>query len=151
MKKVQIDSFRVIGIKTRTSNHGNALQDIGGLWNRFLGDSLMNEIPNKLDHNIYAVYTEYDGTYEDPYSVILGCAVEEHSKVPTGMVDVKIPTSDYEQFVAKGDLEKGVVYETWRKIWETDLPRAYEADYEVYGARTADRANAEVDIFIGIK
>jgi predicted transcriptional regulator YdeE len=46
---------------------------------------------------------------------------------------------------------KGVVIEGWQKIWSTDLNRSYVADFEVYGEKTKNPEDAEVEIYVGIR
>ncbi|NOW05275.1 putative transcriptional regulator YdeE [Clostridium beijerinckii] len=45
-------------------------------------------------------------------------------------------------------MEKAVV-ETWSKIWQMDLDRRYEADFEEY--LNSDFDNAKIDIYISLK
>ena len=46
-----------------------------------------------------------------------------------------------------------VVIRQWQEIWNEDkkLARKYTTDFEVYGRKSLDPENAEVDIFIAIK
>lgn len=39
----------------------------------------------------------------------------------------------------------------WQEIWNSDIKRAYQADFEVYDERSADWNDAEVDIYISIQ
>ena len=39
----------------------------------------------------------------------------------------------------------------WGQIWNADIKRSYTADYEVYGSRSGDAEDAEVDIFIAVE
>jgi predicted transcriptional regulator YdeE len=41
------------------------------------------------------------------------------------------------------------VANVWREIWQTDYPRNYQYDFEIYSAKSFDWSNAEVDVFIG--
>jgi predicted transcriptional regulator YdeE len=51
----------------------------------------------------------------------------------------------------KGNILQGVVFDEWTKIWNSDLERAFTADFEVYGEKSLNPENAEVDIFIAVK
>ncbi|KVV15054.1 hypothetical protein AP058_01612 [Flavobacterium sp. TAB 87] len=51
----------------------------------------------------------------------------------------------------KGNLMDNLVINKWLEIWETDLERKFSADFEVYGEKAKDQANAEVDILIALK
>ncbi|MCK4934282.1 MAG: AraC family transcriptional regulator [Simkaniaceae bacterium] len=147
-----MEEFNVIGIAVKTSNEeGKAEVDILGLWNKFLSENIFEKIPNVASHEIYSVYTDYEGDYTAPYTVILGCKVETLDSIPEGMVGKKIPASKYDKHLAKGNLEEGVVFEAWQEIWKSQKNRTYTADFEVYGEKAKDPENAEVDIYIAVK
>lgn len=152
MESTKLESFNIIGISVRTTNENNkAAKDIGKLWNKFMTEGILDKIPNKLDSTIYSVYTEYESDHTKPYTTILGCKVSSLNTVPEGMVSTTISESSYMKFNTKGDLTEGLVYNEWLKIWEEDLNRTYTTDFEVYGKKAQNPANAEVDIFIAIK
>lgn len=72
----KLDTFYVIGIAVRTTNENQkAAQDIPVLWNKFMTEGIINQIPNKADHAIYCIYTDYEKDYTKPYTTILGCKV----------------------------------------------------------------------------
>lgn len=157
-KMVQETGFIVVGISARTSNakESSAQGVIGRQWARFMKDSLLNKIPNKVDTNVLAVYTDYESDANGPYTYILGARVSSADHIPQGMVSRKVPSGRYAIFTSgKGPAEK-VVPDTWRRIWavpksSTGGNRAYLADFELYDQRAADPQNSEVDIYIGIK
>ncbi len=77
MNKTNIETFTVIGIAVRTTNkNGQSAKDIGALWNKFMSEDILSQIPNKIDNTIYSIYTEYEGDYTQPYTTILGCKVK---------------------------------------------------------------------------
>ncbi len=45
---------------------------------------------------------------------------------------------------------EGIVFNEWLKIWNTDLPRVYTIDFELYDERSQDAENATVDVFIAV-
>lgn len=142
----------IVGISVRTSNNnGEATRDIPALWGRFMGEGILNQIPNKIDETIYSLYTDYEKDHTAPYTTILGCAVSSLDKIPDGMVGKVIEITNYQQFTAKGNISEGIVFNEWVKIWNTDLNRAYTTDFEVYGTKSSNPENAEVDIFIALK
>ncbi|MCH9611786.1 MAG: hypothetical protein S4CHLAM102_02600 [Chlamydiia bacterium] len=146
-----MESFKVIGIAVRTSNvDGQMAKDIGALWEVFLGQRLMDKIPNKLSNAIYELYTDYEGDFMAPYTVVLGCKVSSFDEVPEGMVSQVVPGGTFEKFVAKGNLNEGAVFHAWQKIWQTELDRAYTCDFEVYDERSQDPSDAEVDIYVAL-
>lgn len=150
MKKVRLDSKKFIGIAVRTSNNENTAADIGGLWQRFIGDGILAQIPNRVNDSIYSIYTEYDGDHTDPYTTVLGCEVTSLKEVPEGFKTCEVPASEYLKFSKTGNINEGFVYKEWLKIWAMDLNRTFKADFEVYGKKAQNSANAEVEIYIGI-
>ncbi len=151
MQKVKIEPFKVIGIAVRTTNeNGQSAQDIGQLWGKFMSDGISDKIPNKIDDNIFSIYTNYESDHTKPYDTILGCKVSSLENVPEGMVGQSFDGGTYGKFVSKGDLAKGVVFGTWSEIWKKDLDRVFTADFELYGEKSQNPAAAEVDVLVAI-
>ncbi len=152
MQKVKIEPFKVIGISVRTTNeNGQAATDIPRLWEEFMSQGILEKIPDKIDHAVYSLYTNYEGDYMRPYDTILGCKVNTLAHIPEGMVGLDIAGGNYVEFIAKGDLTKNVVVNTWYDIWKKPMPRSYVVDFEIYGEKARNPADAEVSIFIGVK
>ena len=151
MQKIMIESFFIIGISIRTTNENQqSANDIPKLWNKFLSENILDQIPNKIDNTIYCVYTDYEKDHTKPYTTVLGCKVENLSTVPKGLIGKVIDKRYYEVFTAKGNLAEGVVFQEWVKIWSAPIPRVYTADFEVYGEKAQNPKSAEIDIFIAI-
>ncbi len=147
-----IGAFQVIGISVRTTNeNGQAMQDIPALWNRFITENLADHIPGKISDDLYCIYTDYEKDHTKPYTTILGCRVNSLENIPAGMTGKTFSAASYKIFTAKGNLAQGAVYNEWLKIWNDPLPRAFTADFEVYGIKAANAEDAEVDIFIALK
>jgi predicted transcriptional regulator YdeE len=140
MDTQEIKSFNIVGIAVRTTNaNGQSGIDIPALWDKFISEGIVDKIPNKIDNAVYSVYTEYEGDFTKPYTTVLGCKVSSLDTIPEGMKGIVIENGKYIKYTTKADQ----VFEEWTKIWNADLPRAYRADYEVYGE--------EVNIFLGVK
>ncbi len=150
--------FRVIGISTRTTNaiEMSGRRVIGKQWDRFMKDGLLGKIPERVDSNILALYTNYESDHSGAYTFILGAKVSSAENVPPGMVIKEVPRGKYAVFTsARGSAAK-VVPESWQHI--NSLPksapggdRTYQADFEVYGSRAADPQHAQVKIYVGIR
>ena len=148
---LKTDSFHVIGIAKRTSNvEGQASVDIPALWQKFMAENVVAKIPNKLSEEVFCVYTEYDSDHNKPYTTLIGCKVANLNDVPEGFKGITIEGGEMKKFTAKGDLMQGVIWQEWAKIWDLDLDRTYQSDYEVYSAKAQNPQDAEVDIFVGI-
>jgi predicted transcriptional regulator YdeE len=147
-----IEKFSVIGIAVRTTNENQqAATDIPKLWAQFMSEGVLAKIPHKIDDTLYCIYTDYEKDFTKPYTTLLGCKVISTDDVPEGMVAKTFETAHYTKFEAKGNIFQGMVFNTWSKIWTMDLPRAYQADFEIYGEKAANPEDAEVDIFISVK
>lgn len=151
MNKQKISTFHVIGISVRTSNEkGQSGKDIPALWNKFMLEGILEKIPDKIDNTIYCIYTDYEKDHTKPYTTLLGCRVAAIDKIPFGMTGKTFDEGLYALRSVKGNLMEGLVINEWVKIWDSDLQRTFVADFEVYGEKTKDYTNAEVDLFIGI-
>jgi predicted transcriptional regulator YdeE len=152
MDTQKISGFSIIGIAVRTTNeNGQSGKDIPALWQKFMVQGMLEKIPSKIDDTLYCIYTDYESDYTKPYTTILGCKVANIDNVPDGMVVKTFAGGSYTKYTAKGNLMQGIVFNEWVKIWDRDIVRAYTADFEVYGEKAQNPADAEVDIFIAIK
>lgn len=152
MQTQKIKPFQVIGISVRTTNeNGQAASDIGSLWGKFMTENILQKIPNKISNDILSIYTNYESDHTKPYDTILGCKVSSLDMIPSGMVGQSFAGGAFAKFLSKGDATKGAVYHTWVEIWNTDLDRIFTADFEIYGEKAQNPADAEVDIFVAVK
>ncbi|WP_108867919.1 GyrI-like domain-containing protein [Aquimarina aquimarini] len=151
MIKTNLEPFWVLGISVRTTKKDNQFtKDIPALWDTFFSEGILHKIPHKLEDSIYAVYTDYKSDHTEEYTMILGCKVKNITAIPEGMKSVEVEKSTYTRFTAKGDINKGVIYDKWVSIWDTDLDRTYTTDFELYGEEAQNPSDAEVDIFVAI-
>lgn len=152
MNKVKIAPFEVIGISIRTSNNnGQAAKDIADLWGKFLNEKVLEAIPNKIDNTVYSIYTDYESDHTGPFTTVLGCKVKTLEDIPQGMVGRSFDSGNYMKLSAKGDLMKGLIVDKWAEIWKMDLDRAFTTDFEVFGEKAQNPADAEIDFFIALK
>src|ERR1035437_3730910 len=148
----KIQGFSVIGIAVLTTNeNGQSSNDIPALWNKFMLEGIIEKISNKIDSSIYCIYTEYEKDHTKPYTTILGCNVSDLDTIPDGMIGKTFEEGIYTKYIAKGNILQGMVFDEWTKIWNSDISRAFTADFEVYGEKAQDPENAEVDIFVAVK
>ena len=148
-----LDPFKIIGISTRTSNtSGKAAEDLGALWGKLFEEQIGGKIPRKVSEDIFAIYTDYESDYTGDYTCLIGYQVASLENVAEGLVAREFDGGKHIKFTAAGKMPEAVV-ETWQKIWAKDaeLDRKYTADFEVYGAKSQQGDNSEVDIFIAVK
>ncbi|MBL0911527.1 MAG: AraC family transcriptional regulator [Bacteroidia bacterium] len=153
MKKVQVEPFYVAGLAIRTHNtDGQALKDIQALWGRFFNEQVASKVPGKISDDVYSVYCEYESDHTGAYTTLLGVRVNGlPAELPEGFRALAFEGGTYTIYTAKGNIHEGIIGQTWEHIWNTAQDRRFTADFEVYGPRSADTANAEVDIYIAIK
>lgn len=147
-----IQKFYVIGISIRTTNkNGQSAKDIETLWDKFWGEEIQKRIPNKVNDDIYAVYTEYETDFTGPYTVIIGLPVSSLENIPKGLVGITIEKTVYQKFVSKGKMPEAIL-NTWMEIWQNEnLSRSYKSDFTIHGEKYYDGDDAEVETFISIK
>lgn len=146
----ELNEFNIIGISVRTTNeNGQSRVDIGELWRKFMGQSLIENIPNKVSDDIYCIYTDYESDFNGSYTTILGCKVTSFDNIPEGFISKTIPATHYLIFKSKGRLPECLVH-TWSNIWQSDLNRKYIADFDFYGQEAQNPENAVVDTYVSV-
>jgi predicted transcriptional regulator YdeE len=146
----RIENFKIIGIETETTNeNGKSATDLGKLWEKFYTENVPSKIRNKESDEIYSIYTDYESDYRGKYTSIIGLKVKSLNQIPDGLIGREFDGGKYRRFVAKGQMPNAVI-ETWKEIWSKDneLNRKYTADFEVYGQKSQNGENSEVEIYI---
>ena len=145
-----LESFSVIGIAVKTTNEGGKAQkDIGELWQRFMSNGMAGNIPNKAGEDIYCLYTDYESDANGPYITLLGCKVNSLENIPEGFVGKTIPKAAFQLYTSTGKLPESVLA-TWDHIWRTPINRRYLADFDVYGQKSQDPNNTEVETYVSV-
>ncbi len=148
----KIDGFSVVGISIVTDND-KAAEEINALWEEFFKKQIGQQIENRVDDVIYAVYSDYEGDHTKPYRYTIGYKIKGDANLDTNLNDdlhhVKVKQADYAMMSAAGQQPKALI-ETWTAIWQSDLDRLYETDFEVYGQRFFEEGVHEVLVAIGV-
>jgi len=101
MQKVKIEPFKVIGIAVRTTNqNGQAAQDLGQLWGKFMSEGIAEKIPNKIEQSIFSIYTNYEGDHTQPYDTILGLVFGIWSEINQQKLN-RVFTADFDVYGEK--------------------------------------------------
>lgn len=171
---VTLEEKIVVGIAARTNNLAPDMSAvIGGLWNRFFNQGIYDGIPHKANEKALGIYTDYykgeaDGAHasadlaakivQSDYTALVACEVtkEPQDYACTGIeepqADVcaiyRIPAGRYAKFVIHGDMVQAVGA-AWQEIWQLDLPRSFQCDFEEYQNDAMDQA--EIHIYVGLK
>ena len=147
------NGLKIIGISVRTTNKNNrSAQDLGTLWGQFSAENIIEKVPNKKSNEIYSIYTDYKSDYTDEYTTIIGVPVTTLDEIPDGLIGREFDAETFQKFIAKGEMPSAVV-NVWLDIWERDkeLNRKYTYDYEIYGEKSKNQTDAEVEIFVATK
>jgi predicted transcriptional regulator YdeE len=147
------NGLKVIGISIRTTNANNqSRQDLGKLWGQFFAENIAAKIPNKISSSILCIYTDYESDYTGKYTSIIGVPVSTLEEIPNGFIGREFKPDNFQKFVAKGEMTSAVV-NTWIDIWQRDkeLNRKYSYDFELYGEKSNNGDNSEVEIFVALK
>lgn len=153
MNIIELEEINLVGLslgRKTTNENGQSALDCGSLWQKFQEGNYIEKIPGKSDESVLAVYHEYEGDHTRPFSYFIGCKVEAGTPAPEGMDRLVIPRGSYQIMVSSGKMP-GCIADTWKEIWNSDIPRSYLADFEVYGEKSRNWNDAEVEIFISIK
>lgn len=158
----EVQAFDVVGISIVT-DASRATEDINALWERFFTESVGQQILDKTDDAIYAVYSDYQGDHEAPYRLTIGYRIpnpnekklteKDNAPIPLPFPDahyVKCRGGEYAVMSAAGEQPKALL-ETWEAIWSSDLERSYATDFELYGPRFFEMGVNEVLIHVGVK
>ncbi len=143
-----IEAFDVVGLSIITSNE-NASEDMNALWETFFKESIGQSIDNRVDDVIYTVYSDYEGDHTKPYRFTIGYKVKSEPELSGSLHHVQVKSAPYALMSAAGEQPKALI-ETWTAIWQSDLDRRYETDFEVYGQRFFEEGVHEVLVAIGV-
>lgn len=146
---VQLKEKKLAGIRIRTSNDDpNMSRQIGMAWERFFGEGLYQNIPNKKNQKTIGLYTNYEDGISGKYDVMVCCEVEEQRFLPEKMETETISAGKYAKFIVKGHVQRAV-QEFWMRLWAMDLDRKFSCDFEEYQAE-GNMENIEIHIFISL-
>lgn len=146
---VTLEQKIVVGKSIRTTNeNGQAMKDIGAMWQAFIGENVYETIGNRVDEKGIGLYTEYEGTATEAYTFVCGCEVK--TLKGNESLDTKIINAGkYAKFTIIGDVSRSVG-EAWSSIWAMDLDRKYDSDFELYHNDSEDMTRQRIDIFISL-
>ncbi|MDQ0242636.1 putative transcriptional regulator YdeE [Bacillus fengqiuensis] len=155
-KFVYLEEKKVTGIGCRTSNQLEASGEgsIPKLWGEFYRRQQGNSIPNKTNECILGVYTDYETDVNGMYTMMIGSEVHTEDDVPSELIYTTLPASKYAVFTSEKGYVAEVVPQTWASIWkwfrQSNIQRAYKADFELYDESSSDPENAIVEIYISV-
>src|SRR5688572_26511396 len=146
MNNIELEEITLIGLSlgsTTNNTNGQSGKDCGTLWATFEKGKYAETIPEKLTNEIVAVYHKYEGDFTKPSSYFIGVKVNPVTKVPNCLEKMSIPEASYQKIVGEGTMTDCVA-NSWKDIWNSAIPRAYQSDFEIYDDRSKDWSKAEV-------
>ena len=136
----------IVGLTARTGNlDPECKKTIGGLWQDFMGNHVIDSIQNKANSFCIGLYSSYD-FHDMTYDVTVGCEVTENNNPDLTLRT--LPAGRYAMFRVYGDVVEDVS-KAWDTIWELPLERSFSGDYEEYISN--ENGKAEVNIYIALK
>ncbi|MBC7475366.1 MAG: effector binding domain-containing protein, partial [Candidatus Sericytochromatia bacterium] len=100
--------------------------------------------------DVLSLYIDYEGDYTDPYNTFACCEVKSFDNVPDGMSAKIVPASKYAVISVDGTSPEKVL-EAWENIWDSNLKRAYEGDFDVYSEDFLNEKTSTLKIYVSIK
>ena len=145
---VELEEKIAVGTAARTNNTSSDVTAvIGGVWNQFFKEWIYESIPGKVNAKALGIYTDYSGDEKGDYTVMAACETAEEPDGGSYAV-CRIPAGRYARFIIHGDMVQAVG-QAWQEIWQMDLPRTFQCDFEEYQDDSMD--HAEIHIYVGIK
>lgn len=148
----ELDEFYIVWLYIRTNNQKASI-DIPALWQEFIGDGIMWEITDRVNDDIYQIYTDYAGDCDDisirDYNTIIWCKVSSLEDVPDGCIFKKISKWNYQVYTSTGELPKSVS-DTWLYIWSNVNNRKYATDFDLYEANPEDPTMVKTYISVNL-
>ena len=150
-------AFSVIGVSVVTS----AAKESGGdgeipkLWQKALGEGLLEDVPSRAGGGLIAVYSDFAKGDPTTYTYTLGYKVSSTAKVPDGFVAISIPAGMYAIVPSEEGALPDVLPKVWKGIFamtpaQLGGERAFKADYEEF-AEGMDWQNTQVNLHLGLK
>jgi predicted transcriptional regulator YdeE len=152
-----LSGFYVAGLSARTNNAAESSGQgrIPQLWAELFRSLPADSIENKVSHDIYAVYCEYESDHTGEYTYVLGYRVSSIDGLSGRLTAIRVPEGEYAVITSEEGPAMEVVPSVWRRIWaltpvELEGVRAYKADFEVYDQRAQDPSRCQIDVYAGI-
>ena len=136
MEILEIEGFKIYGLKTRTKNADEINDDgkIPALWAKFMKEFYDGK------SEIYSVYCSYEDGVNGLYDIFIGT-----KSLCLGGEILEIKSGKYAVFSFPNEPQN--VAKFWEEIWKyfegSKLKRAYETDFELYGGD-------EIKIYISV-
>lgn len=143
--------IKLIGLTIRTSNE-KCVADMSAFWQKFYADNVPARIPNQINPAlVYGVYNNYESDYTGEYDYTIACEVSSFERVAEEMTTITLPAGNYSLFeINEKKTMHDKIGEIWNNVWNSDINRKYQIDFETYMIPPVMTDDSEVKISIYI-
>ena len=145
--------IKLIGKSIRTTNaEGKCIAEISNYWMEFYKAEEHLKIPNKTDENYcFGVYSNYESGAEGYYDFTIAYQVDSFDNIPDGFTAITIEPGNFAKFKEEAAMDIQTKCSTlWNTIWNSDINRAFQIDYEYYEVATTCGENPQMEYFISV-
>ena len=149
---VGVNYFKIVGVSIEITNeNGQSAKDMAVLWNNYFTEKVSKKVMGMGSAEIYVLFSEYESDFTGKYTAIIGHKTSSLDDVPTGLSGWDFKGGNYTKFKAQGELPNAIK-KTWDEIWSLDkeLNRMYTVDFEIYGPKSQNGSDSEVDIYLAV-
>ena len=146
--------IKLIGKTIRTTNaEGKCITDMSKFWCEFYKNNESLNIPNKTDENYcYGVYSNYESGTEGYYDYTIAYQVDSLETIPDGFTALTIEPGNFAKFKEESVMNlSSKCNSLWNKIWNSDIDRTFQIDYEIYEVASSCGDNPQMEYFISVK
>ncbi len=146
--------IKLIGKTIRTTNaEGKCIAELSKFWCEFYKNNESLNIPNKTDENYcYGVYSNYESGTEGYYDYTIAYQVDSLENIPDGFTALTIEPGNFAKFKEEGVMNlSGKCTSLWNQIWNSDIDRTFQIDYEIYEVASSCGENPQMEYFISVK
>lgn len=136
---IELEPFQIKGEVIKINNPNEASQQIMQHWNNFWKHHNFKELKSMPK----AIYFNYEGNQNDPYSFLVGLSSEENTELENEETlnkvenknevshTITIPKQKYVIIEKTGEMPQ-VVFEAWQEVWNSNINRSFNFDIEEY-------------------
>lgn len=148
----QIQTFKLAGLalaRKTTNANGRSSHDCGKLWSEFEAADMVSKIKNRLTDDVIAVYHQYEGNQMQSFSYFIGCKISPDDEASEELDYLTITEGVYQKISVSGKMPDCMT-NAWKEIHDSDIKRAFTADFEIYGPKSQNWDNAEIEIMLSV-
>ena len=144
-------SFNLLGISVETTFENDQHEkDIKKVWEELIDLNFHKIVPGNKGTEIYAVYSNYHGPAKSSFTYTVGLRLDKKIVTNNKMKMMTVPKTNFAVFDTKYK-NGNSINNTWQKIYESDLERAFTYDVELYKLDMGSYAIKDVEIWASTK